>query len=358
MAKVPDLRGLKQEDAKAKLEAADLKIGVVTAAHSDSVTAGGVLSSDPAAGTELDSGAEVKLEVSDGPEKAAEPEAPDGPAKAAVPGVSVKVPDVSGKTRQRAEALFNEAGLVVGSIKKHHSSELPKGGIIGTDPEADTLVGAGSSVDLEISKGPERSWTRYIPQIAFSIPGAIILLVIVIVVLDRHQVFLKNLAQTEVARGLITFLIAIATVGIAIILTVSTLILPSGDDGDQRFDRGKQVLTSLIGVLGTIVGFYFASATNSAQQAKTAAIVTAELPAGAISTPYPATMIETVGLTPPMNWSVAPKLPADLSLDQTTGTISGTPTAASPKTSPFKFTVTDSAIPAHVLTKDLPLEIK
>lgn len=46
-----------------------------------------------------------------------------------------------------------------------------------------------------------------------------------------------------------------------------------GDGGtgqaDKRFDRGKQVLTALIGVLGTIVGFYFGSSTEKQTTAVT-----------------------------------------------------------------------------------------
>jgi hypothetical protein len=62
-----------------------------------------------------------------------------------------------------------------------------------------------------------------------------------------------------VARGLITFLIVITTMGIAIMLAISTLFGEDGTDQDKTFDKGKQVLSVLIGLLGTIVGFYFGS---------------------------------------------------------------------------------------------------
>jgi hypothetical protein len=182
---------------------------------------------------------------------------------------------------------------------------------------------------------------------------------------QTDQTFLGKLAKPEVARGLITFLIAITTVGIAIILAISTLVLSEGDAGDKRFDRGKQVLTTLIGVLGTIVGFYFGSANESAQQkpqteqSQTAAtkITTTSLPEGAVNKPYPQTVMQAVGLTPPLKWTVAPPLPAELTLDAATGTIGGTPTAPAPKTS-HKFTVTDSAVPTVSSTAVLNLEIK
>jgi len=74
--------------------------------------------------------------------------------------------------------------------------------------------------------------------------------------------FLDRLSDRAVARGLITFLITFTTVGIAIILAVSTIFGSTGDESDKRFDRGKQVLSVLISLLGTIVGFYFGSSTD------------------------------------------------------------------------------------------------
>ena len=69
---------------------------------------------------------------------------------------------------------------------------------------------------------------------------------------------LRELANLDQARGLITFLVAVTTVGIALILTV--FIVVTNDTGAKdKFIQGKEVLTGLIGVLGTIVGFYFGS---------------------------------------------------------------------------------------------------
>ena len=107
------------------------------------------------------------------------------------------------------------------------------------------------------------------------------------------------------------------------------------------------------------------SANESAQQkqqteqSQTAAtkITTTSLPEGAANKPYPQTAMQAAGLTPPLNWTVAPPLPAGLTLDAATGTIGGTPTAPAPKTS-HKFTVTDSAVPAVSSTAALNLEIK
>jgi hypothetical protein len=342
---VPNLVGSTQSDAEAKLKVASLTVGPITKVADDKPS-GSVLSMNPAAGAVLTEGQPVSLEVSSGP-------------------AQVAVPSIVGLTRPAAEVLLKNAGLTVGAVKKQHSDSIPAGGISGAGQDVGTLVNVGTPVDLEISNGPETNWTQYIPAVLFGLLGIMVLIIIVFAVTQTNQTFLSKLAKPEVARGLITFLIAITTVGIAIILAVSTLVLTEGDEGDKRFDRGKQVLTTLIGVLGTIVGFYFGSANETAQQkqqteqSQTLAtkITTTSLPEGAVNKPYPQTVVQTAGLTPPLKWTVAPPLPAGLTLEATTGTIGGTPTAPAPKTS-YKFTVTDSSVPAASSTAELPLEIK
>lgn len=72
-----------------------------------------------------------------------------------------------------------------------------------------------------------------------------------------------ELGKDDVARGVITYLVALGTIAIGIILVVST-ILGSGDDLGNRFARGKEIFTLLIGVLGTVMGFYYGkTATNT-----------------------------------------------------------------------------------------------
>jgi hypothetical protein len=91
---------------------------------------------------------------------------------------------------------------------------------------------------------------------------AVLILIVIIWGLSGQGGFLDHLSDRAVARGLITFLITFTTIGIAIILAISTIFAGSGDESDKRFDKGKQVLSVLIGLLGTIVGFYFGSSTD------------------------------------------------------------------------------------------------
>jgi len=67
-----------------------------------------------------------------------------------------------------------------------------------------------------------------------------------------------RLSDQVFARGLITFIITISTIGIAFILVYQAFF--SFEPSDERFRRGREIFTGLMGVLGTIVGFYFGAA--------------------------------------------------------------------------------------------------
>jgi hypothetical protein len=90
---------------------------------------------------------------------------------------------------------------------------------------------------------------------------------------------LEFLSSVSGARGLITFLIAIGTIAIAVILTLAAVIMEANDTDvlKERLSKGKEILTVLVGVLGTIVGFYFASNTDGSVVGKmTVAVVDAQ----------------------------------------------------------------------------------
>lgn len=70
--------------------------------------------------------------------------------------------------------------------------------------------------------------------------------------------FLQKLKDIEIARGLITFLVVVAAISIALIIAV--YVLASNESTVQikeRFTFAKDVLTILIGILGTVLGFYY-----------------------------------------------------------------------------------------------------
>ena len=89
--------------------------------------------------------------------------------------------------------------------------------------------------------------------------------------------------------------------------------------------------------------------------AATLAISTATLPSGQVGKSYSATLTASGG-TKPYTWSVTGTLPAGLTLNATTGTISGTPGASSAGTA-LTFKVTDASTPTQSASKGLTLVI-
>lgn len=70
---------------------------------------------------------------------------------------------------------------------------------------------------------------------------------------------LESMSDSEFARGLITYLFAVVTIGTAVVLVVSLLTSDFTEINKDRIDKGKDILSLLLGVFGTIVGFYFGS---------------------------------------------------------------------------------------------------
>jgi beta-lactam-binding protein with PASTA domain len=354
--KVPTVVGLPKADAEKMLQQLGLKFAETAAPH-PTIPAGSVSNVNPTPGTAVSPGSTVTLEISNGPAQAV---APAPIVQPPTPAKQIAIPDVIGLTRSAAETILKNAGLGVGAVRTHHSNRFPDGGICSTNPDAGMLVNPSTAVALDISNGPEPNWTQYLQPVLFSALGLIILGFIGFIITDYGQSFLGSLADSNKARGLITFLIAITTVGIAIILAISTLVLTEGDAGDRRFDRGKQVLSVMIGVLGTIVGFYFGAETKATQPgtpgpAQTLTITSTALPDATVGKPYTAPLQFSGGVAP-VTWKVDPALPAELHLDPG-GTITGTPSQAKAKSS-FKFTVTDSASPPVSKSKDVSFEVK
>jgi hypothetical protein len=71
------------------------------------------------------------------------------------------------------------------------------------------------------------------------------------------------------------------------------------------------------------------------------------LQAGTVNQPYPNTQLAATGGTQPYSWSVNPALPNGLTLNPSSGVISGTPLSGSNGNSLHEFTVTDSTMPIN-----------
>jgi hypothetical protein len=120
-----------------------------------------------------------------------------------------------------------------------------------------------SAADMRVATPRRRIWRTFLtenPAIAATSAFSLILLFVIIWAIWDDS-FLKSLGDPNIARGLITFFFALGTVGVAIILTTAAFSISAQkvEVMKERFDMGKQILTALIGIFGTILGFYFGS---------------------------------------------------------------------------------------------------
>ncbi|MGF9647828.1 Stk1 family PASTA domain-containing Ser/Thr kinase [Pseudarthrobacter oxydans] len=132
---IPAVAAMTESAALQELYGADLVPRIVRAQH-DTVPKGTAIGTDPASGVAVDPGAEVVLNISDGPS-------------------AVKIPDsLPGKTEAAARDMLRQIGLVgAPSTTTANSPTVPAGIVITTSPAPGQSVGVGTSVELVVSTG-------------------------------------------------------------------------------------------------------------------------------------------------------------------------------------------------------------
>ena len=134
---MPDVTNYDQRKAIAMLQD-DLGMNVETTyAYDDKVTSGYVVSFTPEKGTELKKGDTVSIVVSQGPEVE-----------------KATVPNFVGETVERAKEQLNILGLVA-DVYETYDDQYPAGQVIFQSVPNGTEVEVGSTVKLQVSKGPE-----------------------------------------------------------------------------------------------------------------------------------------------------------------------------------------------------------
>jgi beta-lactam-binding protein with PASTA domain len=131
---VPDVEGREVDAATRALERRGLT-AEVREVESDDVPPGRVVEQSPPAGREVSEGSVVTLQVSSGPGQAA-------------------VPDVTGQSREEAEAALRDAGFEV-RARPRYSDSVPEDEVIGTNPRAREQVTRGSRVTMIVSRGTQ-----------------------------------------------------------------------------------------------------------------------------------------------------------------------------------------------------------
>ncbi len=131
---VPDVVGQTRQTATNSIIASGLVVGPITNAFSSTVSAGLVISENPAAGTSVPTGSTVYIIVSSGPPP-------------------VTVPNLVGQMQQSAGNTITNAGLIVGTLASGASSTTPVGSVMLQSPAAGVQVILGSAVNLTICTG-------------------------------------------------------------------------------------------------------------------------------------------------------------------------------------------------------------
>jgi eukaryotic-like serine/threonine-protein kinase len=130
---VPNLDGMSEQDARAAIESASLKVATVDYRYNNNVPQGDLVSYSPDSGTPLKRDAGVSLVVSKGPKP-------------------VDISDFSGLRAKDVVHQLEDAGLTV-KRHYHYDDNVAQGLIIETNPSDGTLF-AGNSIDVYISRGP------------------------------------------------------------------------------------------------------------------------------------------------------------------------------------------------------------
>jgi len=131
---VPDVAGKSVSDATEALAGQTLKVAATKSVYSDAVAVGLVVTTDPAAGTELKRSSQVTLLVSQGVKP-------------------VAMPGVVGDDQATALATLRKVGLKA-NISNDYSEKYAIGIVIDGTPNTGVEVAKGSTVELVVSKGP------------------------------------------------------------------------------------------------------------------------------------------------------------------------------------------------------------
>lgn len=132
---IPDLVNKTQDEAEQIVKELKLKLVVKSEEYNENVEEGKIISQDPAyqENYTIKEHSEISVVISKGTE-------------------TVEVPDVVGKTREEAEKLLKDAGLVA-EITEENDEKVEAGIVLSQDIEDGETVNKGSTVKLVVSKG-------------------------------------------------------------------------------------------------------------------------------------------------------------------------------------------------------------
>jgi hypothetical protein len=108
------------------------------------------------------------------------------------------------------------------------------------------------------STTPQQNWFQVLMSEAnWSLIILLIFAAFILLAIFWDNEVLKRLQEPAYARGVITFLVSLAAIALAFMFAYQAFA--DGKTSEDGFRRGREVLTGIMGILGTIVGFYFGS---------------------------------------------------------------------------------------------------
>ncbi len=130
----PGVINLAVSDAEGKAADFGLDLDVTERTFSESVPAGSVIETSPAAGSRIVEGGTIEVVVSKGRERYA-------------------VPALAGKPFEDVEAILTEQNLTLGEPSQRYSENVEEGSVIAVDPVAGTELRRDSVVSVVVSRG-------------------------------------------------------------------------------------------------------------------------------------------------------------------------------------------------------------
>lgn len=137
---VPNIVGMKEDDAKKELDKLNLVL-VEGGTDTSDQPEGTILQMKPDSGTMVKEKSEIRVIVSKG-------------------GKKTLMPDLVGYDVDKGNTILSAFGLKIGDKTEDFSDDVPKGQIISQKPTKDTEVTSGDKVSVVVSKGPEVKLTK------------------------------------------------------------------------------------------------------------------------------------------------------------------------------------------------------
>jgi hypothetical protein len=106
-------------------------------------------------------------------------------------------------------------------------------------------------------RNTRNGWRLWSAESALLAAGLIVAIIVASALFYTNLI--EKLASPGSARGLITFLFSFITIAVILIVIIALLWMDKDEDLENRFTKAKDIIAILVGILGTIVGFYFGS---------------------------------------------------------------------------------------------------